>query len=83
MKRIGVREFKNKATALISEGETLVIEKYGHPVGFYIPLVEKDKTKAREAAERLERTVEGILQRTGMTREEFEREWDEAGWSEA
>lgn len=79
MKRVGVREFKTKATALIAEAETLVIEKHGKPVGFYIPLRQKDKAKARAAAERLEQTLAGILQRTGMTREEFERAWDEAG----
>ena len=82
MKRIGVREFKTKATALISEEKALVIEKHGKPVGFYIPLPKKDKIEAREAADRLEHTLEGILARTGMTREEFEAEWEEAGRGE-
>ncbi|MBS3933895.1 MAG: hypothetical protein KGZ35_06015 [Truepera sp.] len=79
MKRVGVREFKTKATALIAEERALVIEKHGKPVGFYIPLQQKDKAKAREAAERLEQALAGILQRTGLTREEFEQAWDEAG----
>ena len=83
MKRVGVREFKEKATALIAEADTLVIEKHGKPVGFYIPLRQKDKAQAREAAERLEQVLEGILQRTGMTREEFDRAWDEAGRRDA
>ena len=34
---------------------------------------------AGEAAERLEGTIGRILERTGMTREEFEAAWDEAG----
>ena len=79
MKRVGVREFKDKATTLISEGQGLVIEKHGKPVGFYIPLVAKDKARAKEAAAMLEHTVAGILARTGMTREELEAAWDEAG----
>ena len=79
MKRVGVREFKDRATALINEEKGLVIEKRGKPVGFYIPIPQKDKAKAEEAVERLERTIESILERTGMTREEFEAAWDEAG----
>jgi antitoxin (DNA-binding transcriptional repressor) of toxin-antitoxin stability system len=79
VKRVGVREFKTKATALIAEGESLVIEKHGKPVGFYIPLQQKDKAKARAAAERFEQTLAGILQRTGMTREEFDMAWEQAG----
>ena len=82
MKRVGIREFKDKVTALIAEEKGLVIERHGKPVGFYIPLVKKDKAKAKEAAERLERTIESILERTGMTREEFEAAWDEAGRSD-
>ena len=79
MKRVGIREFKDKATSLIAEEKGLVIERHGKPVGFYIPLVKKDKAAAKEAAERLERTIESILERRGMTREEFEAAWDEAG----
>ena len=79
MKRVGIREFKDKATSLIAEEKGLVIERHGKPVGFYIPLVKKDKAAAKEAAERLERTIEGILERTGVTREEFEAAWDEVG----
>ena len=82
MKRVGVREFKDKATALIAEEKGLVIEKHGKPVGFYIPIVEKDKAKAKEAAEKLERTIENVLERTGMTREElvefFTEDWEDS-----
>ncbi len=81
MKRVGIREFKDKVTALIAEEKGLVIERHGKPVGFYIPLVKKDKAQAKEAVEKLERTIESILERTGMTREEFEAAWDEAGRS--
>ena len=79
MKRVGIREFKEKATHLVSETETLIIEKRGKPIGFYLPLAKKDKTEAAEAAEKLEATIADILARTGMTREEFEAAWEEAG----
>ncbi len=79
MKRVGVREFKDRATALINEEKGLVIERRGKPVGFYIPLVKKDKAEAEEAAAKLEHTLEGILERAGMTRAELEAAWDEAG----
>lgn len=82
MKRIGIREFKTKVTSLIADEKALVIEKHGKPVGFYIPLPKKDNTKAREAAAKLEHTLEGILNRTGMTREAFEAAWEQAGQGE-
>lgn len=73
MKRVGVREFKEEATALINAAEPLVIEKHGTPVGFYIPLTVKDKTgpEAKAAVERLDAIVADILERTGMTEDEF------------
>lgn len=79
MKRVGIREFKEKATHLVSGAETLIIEKRGKPIGFYLPLTTKDAAKAEEATEKLERTIAGILERTGMTREAFEAAWEEAG----
>ena len=82
MKRVGVREFKDKAAALINEEKGLVIEKHGKPVGFYIPIPKKDKAKAEEAAARLEGTIERVLERTGMTREEL-IEFFTNGWEES
>ncbi len=79
MKRVGIREFKEKATHLIAGTETLVIEKRGRPIGFYLPLATKDVVKVGEATEKLEGTIAGILERTGMTREAFEAAWEEAG----
>jgi antitoxin (DNA-binding transcriptional repressor) of toxin-antitoxin stability system len=76
MKRIGVREFKNKATALIAEEEALIIEKHGKPVGFYIPIKPKDKNspELKEAIARLDALMEDILARTGMSEDEFVEE---------
>ncbi len=79
MKRVGIREFKEKATNLVSGTETLIIEKRGKPIGFYLPLTKKDVSRAAESTEKLEHTIAGILERTGMTREAFEAAWEEAG----
>jgi len=82
MKRVGVQEFKDKATTLIAEEKALVIEKHGKPVGFYIPIPKKDKAKAKEAADRLQKTVDEVLARTGMTEDElvefFTEDWEES-----
>lgn len=86
MRRVGVREFKEKATTLISEEKAVVIEKHGTPVGFYIPILKKDKAKAREASDRLERTIHEVLARTGMTEDElvefFTEDWEESVYEE-
>lgn len=71
MRRVGVREPKEKATALIAGEKAVVIEKHGKPVGFYLPLANKDKVEAKKAADWLEATIADILERTGMTEDEF------------
>lgn len=73
MKRVGVREFKNSVTALIAEEETVVVEKYGKPVGVYVPLKPKDKShpEAKASRERMDALMEDILGKLGMSEDEF------------
>jgi antitoxin (DNA-binding transcriptional repressor) of toxin-antitoxin stability system len=71
MQRIGVRDFKNKATSLLASDETLIIERHGKVIGFYVPLAAKDRAAGRAALDRLGETVEAILDRTGMTEDEL------------
>ena len=71
MQRVGIREFKNKATTLLASDETLVIERHGQPIGFYIPLVAKDRAAGQASLDRLSETVAAILARTGMTEDEL------------
>lgn len=82
MKRVGIREFKEKATVLLAEAEAMVVERHGTPIGFYIPLPKKDKAKAREAAERLQQTVDKVLEQTGMSEDELvafmTQDWEES-----
>jgi antitoxin (DNA-binding transcriptional repressor) of toxin-antitoxin stability system len=71
MTHVGIREFKDKATTLLASGETLVVERHGKTVGFYIPIEAKDRTTGQAALEHLENIINGILERTGMTEDEL------------
>ncbi|ADI14319.1 type II toxin-antitoxin system Phd/YefM family antitoxin [Truepera radiovictrix] len=79
MKRVGVREFKDKATTYISDAEPLVIEKHGRPVGFYMPIRPKDKSSSeiKASVERLDALMAEVLARTGMSEDEFVAELTE------
>jgi hypothetical protein len=70
MKSVGVREFRDHATAYLSGPEPLAVSKHGHVIGFYIP-VERDEGEARRAVARLGEAVERVLQETGMSEEEL------------
>ncbi|HZU72731.1 MAG TPA: hypothetical protein VE990_08170 [Acidimicrobiales bacterium] len=74
MRHVGVREFKNQATALMASGETIVVERHGKPIGFFVPLTAKDRQAGREALGELGRVVEDILAKTGLTEDELVRE---------
>ncbi len=71
MIHVGIREFKDKATTLLSSGETLIVERHGKTVGFYIPIKAKDHNTGKAALEHLENIINGILERTGMTEDEL------------
>jgi antitoxin (DNA-binding transcriptional repressor) of toxin-antitoxin stability system len=71
MTHVGIREFKDKATTLLSSGETLIVERHGKTVGFYIPIEAKDHKAGQAALEHLEKIINGILERTGMTEDEL------------
>jgi hypothetical protein len=82
MKRVGVREFKDKATSLIAKEESLVIEKHGTPVGFYLPITKKNPQDMKEAVAQLEKTVAKVREDTGLTESElvdlFTKDWEKS-----
>ena len=88
MKSVGIREFRDRATQLIASGETLVVEKHGEPVGFFVPIVARDRRAGAAALDRLGETVTGVLARTGLTEDDLVAEFtgavlaDEAGENE-
>lgn len=53
-RRIGVREFRDRATKLIASGEVLAIERHGSLVGYFVPVAEhRDGDRIEDAVDRL------------------------------
>lgn len=77
MRHVGVREFKDQATSMMSAGETLVIERHGKPIGFFVPVDAKDRRHGRAALGRLGQAVEAVLAETGLDEEQLVRELTE------
>jgi antitoxin (DNA-binding transcriptional repressor) of toxin-antitoxin stability system len=71
MKRIGIREFRDNATTLLAGGETMLIERHGHPVGYFIPIKRKDTAKAEAAMKRLEKVLEKAIAESGLSEDEL------------
>lgn len=71
MRRVGVREFKDHATAMLASGETLVVERHGKPIGFFVPLDAKDRATGQASLDRLGATVAELLGVTGLTEDEL------------
>ena len=74
MRSVGVREFRDQATSIMAAGETLVIERHGEPIGFFVPIVAKDRRAGREALGRLGGLLDDIVARTGLGEEDLVRE---------
>ena len=74
MRAIGVREFRDQASSIFARGETLVIERHGEPVGFFVPITAKDRRAGREALGRLGGLVDDIVTRSGLDEDELVRE---------
>ena len=71
MRSVGVREFRDQATQMMSVGETLIIERHGEPIGFFVPIAAKDRRAGHEALGRLGHAVDGLLEATGLTEDEL------------
>lgn len=58
---------------MVNSGETLVIERHGKgkPIGFFVPVVAKDRAAGREALGRLGRAVQRVLDATGLDEEQL------------
>lgn len=71
MRRVGVREFKNQATTMMSSGETLVIERHGTPIGFFVPVTAKDRAEGRSAMGRLGQALDALMEQAGLSEDEL------------
>lgn len=74
MRNVGIKELKNQASHIVNSGETVIIEKYGRPVGLYIPLgasPRSDKMQAYQLAENVGRIMAEIAAQNGLTPDEL------------
>ena len=77
MHSVGIREFRDRATQLMAANETLIIERRGVPIGFFVPIVARDRRAGREALGRLGEVVEDVLEQTGLDECDLVREVEE------
>ena len=70
LKTVGIREFRDHATAYLSGAEPVAVSKHGQVIGFYIP-VERDQEQTQRALDRLAATVGKVLADTGMTEDDL------------
>lgn len=59
---------------MMGAGETLVIERHGEPIGFYVPITAKDRKAGRKALGRLGAAADQLLATTGMDEDELVHE---------
>ena len=71
MRKVGIKEFRDNATKLLASGETMLVERHGHPVGYFIPVKQRDEAEIEAAMERLERAVERAMEESGLTEDEL------------
>ncbi len=74
VRSVGVREFRDQATTIMAAGETLVIERHGEPIGFFVPITAKDRRAGRAALGRLGEVVEDVLTSAGVEEDDLVRE---------
>jgi len=74
MRAIGVREFRDQATSILAGGETLVIERHGEPIGFFVPITAKDRRGGRAALGRLSALLNDVTERAGLDEDELVKE---------
>jgi len=71
VRSVGVREFRDQATTMMGSGETLVIERHGEPIGFFVPVAAKDRKAGRKVLGRLGAAVESVLRAADITEDEL------------
>jgi antitoxin (DNA-binding transcriptional repressor) of toxin-antitoxin stability system len=71
MRSVGVREFRDQASTMMGAGETLVIERHGEPIGFFVPVTAKDRRAGRKVLGRLGAAVDALTTTTGITEDDF------------
>jgi hypothetical protein len=71
MKQVGVREFRDHATLYLSGSDPIAVTKNGHTIGIYLPFTKQNIERRQRAIDELEKSVNRILEETGMTEDEL------------
>jgi len=56
---------------MMGSGETLVIERHGEPIGFFVPVTAKDRKAGRKALGRLGAALDDVLAATGISEDQL------------
>ena len=70
MQKIGIKEFRDNATKLLATGESMLIERHGHPVGYFIP-IKKDTCAVEKGMARLLESLELAINESGLDEEQL------------
>lgn len=76
MKRVGVREFRDRANHYLAGDEIVAIERHGQPVGFFVPAKGHGSERLAVALAQLEETVRQVTDATGLSEEALSRLFD-------
>ncbi|MFK7603759.1 hypothetical protein ACI3L1_16260 [Deinococcus sp. SM5_A1] len=71
-RRVGIKEFKDKATQLLAADEPFVVERHGKAIGYYTPFKRHDPKEIRAAADKLNATMEHAAREMGISVDELE-----------
>ena len=73
MRSVGIRQFRDQATALMKLGETIRIERHGKPVGFFVPVPtpKRERPEILESMDRVGEVVGRVLDLTRLSEEEL------------
>lgn len=71
MERVGVREFKAKASEYLRMGKPLTVTRHGEIVGFYIPVKQRDEEKISRDLIALKEAIREAALETGLSQDEL------------
>lgn len=69
--RMGVRQYRQDIPRVIREGQPIVIERHGQPVGIYIPIKQRDREKESRLMAELADSLKELREETGLSEEEL------------
>ena len=63
---------------MMAAKETLIIERHGVPIGFFVPVAARDRRAGREALGQLGEVIEDLLEKTGLDEDGLVRDIESA-----